>query len=129
MGEPNPAERARRRLTPATMTPEQRSAYDRRKAERATPEYQEGLRRDIEAIRREFPPLAPDPELLSALDALRAERERQGLSLEDVTERSRIHLATLRGLEAGAIPNPSYQTVRDYAKALGKKIAWTLAEV
>jgi ribosome-binding protein aMBF1 (putative translation factor) len=131
MSEPRPsdhAERLRRRLTPETMTPEQRVAYERRKAERETPEYQEQLRRDIEAIQKEFPPLQPDADLLSALASLRAERERQGLSLTDVMERTKIDRATISKLETGKIPNPTYQTLRTYARALGKRIVWRLED-
>lgn len=131
MSEPRPsdhAERLRRRLTPETMTPEQRAAYDRRKAERETPEYQEQLRRDIDAIQKEFPPLRPDADLLAALASLRAERERQGLSLMDVMERTKIDRATISKLETGKIPNPTYQTLRVYARALGKRIVWRLED-
>jgi hypothetical protein len=53
----------------------------------------------IRKVREEFPPLAIDPELATALSALRAERERQGLSLSDVLERSGIDRATLSKLE------------------------------
>src|SRR5262245_33894390 len=81
-----PGERRRRRLTPETMTPEQRAAYEVRRAERETPEYQEQLARDIEAIRKEFPPLQADEPLLDVLAALQRERERQGLSLTDIME-------------------------------------------
>jgi hypothetical protein len=49
------ADRVRRRLTPGTMTPEQRTSYERRKATRETPEARAQLERDLEAIRQEFP--------------------------------------------------------------------------
>src|SRR5438445_680254 len=80
-------EGARRRLTPETMTPDQRAAYERRKAARETPEARARLGREIEAIRGEFPPLAADEALLGVLASLRRERERLGLSLSDVMER------------------------------------------
>ncbi len=121
-------ERLRRRLTPETMTPEQRAAYERRKAERETPEYQEQLARDIEAIEREFPPLEPDEALLEVLAALRRRREALGLSLTDVMERSRIDRATLNKLENGKVPNPTYTTMKRYARALGLRVGWTLSE-
>jgi ribosome-binding protein aMBF1 (putative translation factor) len=121
-------ERLRRRLTPETMTPEQREAYERRKAERQTPEYQEQLARDIEAIKKEFPPLEPDEALLEVLAALRRRRESLGLSLTDVMERSRIDRATLNKLENGKVPNPTYTTMKRYARALGLKVGWTLSE-
>jgi ribosome-binding protein aMBF1 (putative translation factor) len=120
------ADRARRRLTPETLTPEQRVSYERRKAARETPEARARLQGDIEAIRREVPPLVADGPLLDMLAALRRERERQGLSLTDVMERSRIDRATVNKLENGKIPNPTYSTVKAYAKALGMRVAWTL---
>jgi ribosome-binding protein aMBF1 (putative translation factor) len=122
------AQRLRRRLTPATMTPEQRAAYEVRRAERETPEYQAQLAADIAAIQREYPPARPDPELIEALAALRLERERQGLSLSDVSERSGIDRATISKLETGKIANPTVGTLRAYAKALGRRLAWTLAD-
>jgi DNA-binding Xre family transcriptional regulator len=129
MSEPDPISRAemhRRRLFPENMTPEQRDAYERRKADRETPEYQEQLRRDIEEIQGEYPPLQADDDLLNTLAALRIERERQGLSLTDVMERTRIDRATISKLETGKIANPTYQTLRTYARALGKRIVWRM---
>src|SRR4051812_20548554 len=64
------AERTRRRLTPETMTPEQRVSYEQRKAARETPEVRAELERDLEAIRHEFPPLIADEPLLGVLEAL-----------------------------------------------------------
>ena len=108
--------------------PEQRTAAAVRRAERETRRYQEELARDIEAFRQEFPP-AVDRELIEALAALRSERERQGLSLTDMAERTGIDRATISKLETGKIPNPTISTLRTYAKALGRKLAWTLQEV
>lgn len=120
------AERARRRLTPATMTPEQRAAYERRRSARETPQAQAQRTRDIEAIRQEFPPLAADEALLSLLAELRAERQRQGLSLTDMMARTRIDRATINKLENGKIPNPTYSTLKAYARALGMRVALRL---
>jgi ribosome-binding protein aMBF1 (putative translation factor) len=114
------------------LTPEQQAAVlagrERRKAERQTPEYQEQLARDIEAIKKEFPPLEPDEALLEVLAALRRRREALGLSLTDVMERSRIDRATLNKLENGKVPNPTYTTMKRYARALGLRVGWTLSE-
>ena len=112
----------------ADLTPEQRTAAEARRAERETHQYQEGLARDIEAYRQDFPP-AVDCELVEAMAALRSERERQGLSLTDMAERTGIDRATISKLETGKIPNPTIGTLRTYAKALGRKLAWTLQEV
>lgn len=118
--------RVGRRLTPETMTPERRAAYDLRKAARETPEARERLARDVEAIKREFPPLSADPALLDVLAALRRERERQGLSLTDVMERSKIDRTTINKIENGKVPNPTYSTMKAYAKALGLRLTWTI---
>ncbi len=121
-------ERTRRRLSNASLSPEQQAAVEARRAERQTTGYQQDLARDIEADRQEFPPVV-DRELIEALAALRRERVRQGLSLTDMAERTGIDRATISKLETGKIPNPTIGTIRTYAKALGRKLAWTLLEV
>ena len=82
----------------------------------------------IRKVREEFPPLTIDPELAKALSALRAERERQGLSLSDVSERSGIDRATLSKLETGKVPNPTVSTLRALARALNKRLSWLLID-
>jgi ribosome-binding protein aMBF1 (putative translation factor) len=96
-----------------------------RRAHRQTAEYQEELERDIEAYRQEYPP-AGDPDLIAALAGLRRERERQGLSLTDLSERTGIDRATISKLETGKIANPTVGTLRTLAGALGQKLTWTL---
>jgi DNA-binding XRE family transcriptional regulator len=96
-----------------------------RRAERETSEYQEGLAHDIDAYRREYPPVG-DPELIEALAGLRRERERQGLSLTDMAERTGIDRATISKLETGKLANPTIGTLRTYARALGQRLTWTL---
>jgi ribosome-binding protein aMBF1 (putative translation factor) len=121
----NPEDRRRRRLGDADLTPEQRAAAEARRADRQTPQYQEGLARDIDAYRREYPPVG-DPELVAALAGLRRERERQGLSLTDMAERTGIDRATISKLETGKLANPTIGTLRTYARALGRRLAWTI---
>jgi ribosome-binding protein aMBF1 (putative translation factor) len=120
--------RNRELLTESQLPPEVRAAAESRRAERQAPAYQEGLARDIEAIRREFPPLTADESLLDFLATLRQLRERQGLSLTDVSERSRIDRATISKLETGKVANPTYATLRALAGALGKRLALGLEE-
>jgi ribosome-binding protein aMBF1 (putative translation factor) len=119
-------ERRHKRLSNADLTPEQIAAGEARRAERRTPEYQAALAQDIEAIRREYPPAQPDADLLEALSALRAERERQGLSLTHLSERTGLDRATISKLETGKIPNPTVATLRTVARALGKRLTWRL---
>jgi ribosome-binding protein aMBF1 (putative translation factor) len=122
--------RTRRALD--NLSPEARSAAEaaiaRSAASRATPEGQAEQENVIHKVREEFPPLAIDPELAKALAALREERERQGLSLADVSERSGIDRATLSKLETGKVPNPTVSTLRTLARALNKRLSWTLVD-
>ena len=67
--------------------------------------------------------------MIAALAGLRRERERQGLSLTDMAEGTRIGRATISKLETGKIANPTIGTLRTYAKALGRRLAWTLEVV
>jgi ribosome-binding protein aMBF1 (putative translation factor) len=89
------------------LTPEQKAAVEAIRAEHATPEYRAEEARIREEVRKEFPPLTADEPLLEVLAALRRERERQGLSLTDIMERTRIDRATINKLENGKIPNPT----------------------
>jgi ribosome-binding protein aMBF1 (putative translation factor) len=120
-----PTRRERWRLADAELTPEQRAAVEARRAQRRTVAYQEKLARDIAAYQQEHPPVC-DRELTDALAALRRERRRQGLSLKDVAARTGIDRATISKLETGKIANPTIGTLRKYARALGRKLAWTL---
>jgi DNA-binding Xre family transcriptional regulator len=104
------------------------AAIARSAAHRATPEGQAEEEEVIRKVREEFPPLAIDPDLAKALSALRAERERQGLSLSDVSERSGIDRATLSKLETGNVPNPTVGTLRALARALNKRLSWLLID-
>ena len=67
--------------------------------------------------------------MIAALAGLRRERERQGLSLTDMAERTGIDRATISKLGTGKIANPTIGILRTYAKALGRRLAWTLEVV
>ena len=108
------------------LTAEQKAAVERIRAEHRTPEYRAEEKQIRDLVREEFPPLVADGPLLDVLAALRSERERQGLSLTDIMERSKIDRATVNKLENGKIPNPTYSTMKAYAKALGLRLAWKL---
>jgi DNA-binding Xre family transcriptional regulator len=114
------------------LPPKARSAAEaaiaRSAARRATPEGRAEQEEVIRKVREEFPPLTIDPELAGALAALRAERERQGLSLSDLSERSGIDRATLSKLETGKVPNPTVSTLHAVAKALNKRLSWLLVD-
>jgi ribosome-binding protein aMBF1 (putative translation factor) len=59
---------------------------------------------------------------------LRSERERLGLSLNDVAERAKIDKSALSRLENGQQENPTVNTLERYARALGKRLTWGLAD-
>ena len=56
--------------------------------------------------------------LLSTLATLKQERERRGLSLAEVSERSGMDKAMLSRLENGKILNPTITTLWRYAEAV-----------
>jgi len=65
-------------------------------------------------------------ELLAMLQALKGHRERQGLSLADVTERSGIDRSAISRLEGGANVNPTIDTLYRYARAVGAELGFTV---
>jgi hypothetical protein len=66
-----------------------------------------------------------DQERLSQfLCALKQERERQGLTLAEVAERSGIDSGALSRLESCQNVNPTVTTLARYAQAVGKRITW-----
>ena len=66
--------------------------------------------------------------LRQALAALRTERERQGLSLADIRERTGIDRAALSRLENTEDANPTLATLERYAEALGKQVIILLSD-
>jgi ribosome-binding protein aMBF1 (putative translation factor) len=61
-------------------------------------------------------------EFRSAVATLKRERERRGLSLADVSERSGIDKGMLSRLENGKLLNPTLATLWRYAEAIGAHI-------
>ena len=60
--------------------------------------------------------------------ALKTERERQGLSLSDISERCGVEKGAISRLENGLNTNPTVDTIRRCAQALGKAITLGLAD-
>lgn len=60
-----------------------------------------------------------------ALQALKRERQRRGLSIGDVAERSGLDRAVVSRLENGKQDNPTVATLMRYAAALGKRFLWS----
>lgn len=66
--------------------------------------------------------------LRDIIQLLKAERQRLGLSLSEIGERSGIGKANLSRLENDQDPNPTMDTLLRYADALGRAIHITLSE-
>jgi hypothetical protein len=70
----------------------------------------------------------PEPAFMELLATLRLERERLGLSLTDVSRLTGIDKGDLSRLENGKTNDPRASTLTRYARALGKRLSWTLGE-
>jgi predicted transcriptional regulator len=64
-----------------------------------------------------------------ALQALKQERERSGLSIGDVAERSGLDRAVVSRLENGKQDNPTIATLMRYAAAVGKRFLWSYEDL
>lgn len=65
-------------------------------------------------------------DLCALLGKLKKHRERQGLSLADVSQRSGIDRGALSRLENGVYVNPTLSTLHRYAEAIGADIGFTV---
>lgn len=92
-------------------------------------------RRDVEAKRDEIlregraakmACLAMRHDVDGTVSRLRAERERLGLSLTDIEERSGLRRSVLSRLENDKNSNPTLLTLQRYAAALGMSLNTTL---
>jgi len=77
---------------------------------------------------KEFVSLGELMFLHQVMAALKKERERQGLTLADLSERAGIDQAALSRLETGNNGNPTLETLYRIASALGKAIVCVLQE-
>jgi predicted transcriptional regulator len=111
-----------------------------RKIER-TPEQQRQLEEVRERFQRERPgledllatgdaaevvPQGEYLELRAMLATLKKHRERQGLSLTDVANRSGMDRAAISRLENGVYLNPTVDTLHRYAQAVGADIGFSV---
>ena len=64
-----------------------------------------------------------------ALQALKQERERCGLSIGDVAERSGLDRAVVSRLENAKQDNPTVATLMRYAAAIGKRFLWSYEDL
>jgi DNA-binding XRE family transcriptional regulator len=68
-------------------------------------------------------------DIQKALQALKRERERCGLSISDVAERSGLDRAVVSRLENGKQDNPTVSTLMRYAAAVGKRFLWSYEDL
>lgn len=74
----------------------------------------------------EFVSLGEYLELRHAILELKKRRERMGLSLADLAERSGMDRAAISRLESGITTNPTVDTLNRYAAAIGAEIVWSV---
>jgi hypothetical protein len=60
-----------------------------------------------------------------ALQGLKRERQRSGLTIGDVADRSGLDRAVVSRLENGKQDNPTVTTLMRYAAAVGKRFLWS----
>jgi ribosome-binding protein aMBF1 (putative translation factor) len=131
------SERTRQSL--ATLSPEKRARAEATLTRIQSPEYQESEHEDREALDREYratgtiastPVTEADVEAFEGfIRSLRQARESAGLSLDEVASRSGIDKAQLSRLENGKVHDPRPSTLSRYARAIGKRLAWSLEDV
>jgi ribosome-binding protein aMBF1 (putative translation factor) len=68
-------------------------------------------------------------DIQTALQALKRERQRHGLSIGDVAERSGLDRAVVSRLENGKQDNPTVATLLRYAAAIGKRFLWSFEDL
>ncbi|MCC6907949.1 MAG: helix-turn-helix transcriptional regulator [Phycisphaerales bacterium] len=107
---PQPIRRSSKKL------PSHRVRELNRLAEQIDRDEGDSIRRRGRAVR------ARHDALRDIVQLLKAERQRLGLSLTDVGERSGIGKANLSRLENDPDPNPTIDTLMRYADALNKEI-------
>jgi DNA-binding phage protein len=116
------AKRSQRIYRAASAEERERHAKIREQVAEELPEIKRKARERLALIRQTGTPLR------QTLAALRAERERQGLSLADINQRTGIDRAALSRLENNEESNPTLTTLERYAEALGKQLIVLLSE-
>ena len=115
-------ERGKRIYRKATEEERARHAKVREQIASELPDIKRRARDRLALLKKEGTPLR------QVLAALRAERERQGLSLADINERTGIDRAALSRLENNEDANPTLNTLERYAEAVGKQMVVLLSE-
>jgi DNA-binding Xre family transcriptional regulator len=113
------------RKSPRTPKETAKLRADRARYQRDKPAPQQLLAEDGH---KEFVPLGEMIFLHQVMASLKKERERQGLTLADLSDRTGIDQAALSKLETGSHGNPTLETLYRIALALGKVIACNLQD-
>ncbi len=115
-------ERGKRIFRKATDEERERHAKIREQIADELPDIKKRARQRLALLKKEGTPLR------QVLAALHVERERQGLSLADINERTGIDRAALSRLENNEDANPTLATLERYAEAVGKHMVVLLSE-
>lgn len=116
----NPRKKAQRVIRPLTDDEKQRVANARREVEAECEE----ILRDGRIAKQAW--VAMRREVDEMVSRLREEREKRGLSLADVQQRSGLRRSALSRLENDKTANPTLLTLQRYAAALGMTLHTTL---
>lgn len=115
-------ERGKRIYRTATDEERAKHAMVREQIAEELPDIRRRAKERLVLLKKEGTPLR------QVLAALRAERERQGLSLADINERTGIDRAALSRLENNEDANPTLATLERYAEAVGRQMVVLLSE-
>lgn len=115
-------EKGKRVFRQATEDEKKRHSEARERIAEEIPDIRRRANARLEVLKREGTPIR------QVLVALQAERQRQGLSLADIHERSGIDRAALSRLENNEEANPTLATLERYASAVGKHMVVFLSE-
>jgi ribosome-binding protein aMBF1 (putative translation factor) len=122
------------------LTPEQKARLEAMRAKNRTPEaraQEASVREGLALERQKTGTIVTDGDGTTIGDvvafrrfvmSLRRERERLGLSLADVADRTGIDKGALSRLENGRQLNPTVNTLARYAHSLGKSLAWGVVD-
>jgi DNA-binding Xre family transcriptional regulator len=113
------------RKSPRTPKETAKLRADRERYQRDKPAADQLL---AEGGHKEFVALGELIFLHQVMASLKKERERQGLTLADLSDRTGIDQAALSKLETGSHGNPTLETLYRIAQALGKVIACNLQD-
>jgi DNA-binding XRE family transcriptional regulator len=114
--------RGQRIYRAATAEEQERHQKIREQIAEELPDIKQRARRRLALLKEQGAPLR------QIVAALRAERERQGLSLADMNERTGIDRAALSRLENNEEANPTLNTLERYADAVGKQMVVLLSD-